>query len=414
MTAKSTLYRWRHLLWLLMGFNIQLAAEQIGNLYDVAVPIKNQSDRELNRAARSGLRTVFVRVTGSNAVLANPAVKNALSKARTFTRRYSYENRALNEPTVETKKPGLLPLIAPQPEAPKTEQLYAVIEFESQLINQLLRDAGLPRWSSNRPTVLLWLVVDDDQGRRFASLDTDPKIIESIETHARRRGLPVKLPALDLEDMIAVKPNQAWSLNPESIKAASERYSPDMVLMGRATQLTNGQWLGRWTFRNYQNNGAQLRLDFDNQSTSIDQYIGAAIDRLAQQLADHYAIQPVNDTGDVVLMSLSGVNNFLDYARAVSYLESVSAIRHANVIHVEGEEIILELLVDGRLDQLQEAFALDNRLQSNERTNTSYAVSLNYLWPAARQDENGLAESQEVVDDEGESSDQQENTIIEN
>ena len=73
----------------------------------------------------------------------------------------------------------------------------------------------------------------------------------------------------------------------------------------------------------------------------------------------------------------------VDYARAISYLENVAAIRHANVIDIQGSEIIVRLVADGLLPQLEQAFALDKRLQPmlSGAYQGEYSVVLDYRWP---------------------------------
>ena len=74
----------------------------------------------------------------------------------------------------------------------------------------------------------------------------------------------------------------------------------------------------------------------------------------------------------------------MQYARAIRYLESVSAIRHANVIKIEGDVIIIRLIADGSLSQLKQAIALDKKLLLVEKINDqpSRRVDLDFRWPS--------------------------------
>jgi hypothetical protein len=99
----------------------------------------------------------------------------------------------------------------------------------------------------------------------------------------------------------------------------------------------------------------------------------------------HYAIAPVDISEGGLLMRLTGVADFKDYARAITYLEGVAAIRHANVVQIEGNEIIVRLIADGLLPQLQQSLALDNRLLPAAGGDAAYAgkypIVLDYQWP---------------------------------
>lgn len=342
---------------LLLLVALPVAAEQLSGLYDVAVPVASQSSRDLTAASRDGLRTVFVRVSGDANVVQQKSVASAIRNAGDYTRLFRYERRADS--------------------SGDSEQLWVVIEFEQLLVDQVLREAGLPLWSSNRPSVLVWMVVEDADGRRFVGVERDPDTVEAVITNAKRRGLPVRLPGLDLEDMVALSPDDLWQLRSFRAQQAAERYLSDSVLFGKLTQLTNGEWLGRWRFDfNHQ------QFLFDGAASNIDDYVGEALDQVAEWMAAEYAISPVKLSDNGILMRIVGIKSFIDYARAISYLEGIAAIRHANVVTIAGDEILVHISADGLLSQLQQAIALDVKLTAVAVTDyqQNYPVDLNYRW----------------------------------
>lgn len=338
-------------------------AEELVSLYDVKYEVASQSASELNRASKEALKTIFVRVSGSVKVLENLTIKAAISNPRSFIKQFQYERLGS--------------------EANGDEKLFALMEFESQLVDGKLREAGLSLWSSNRPTILLWLTVEDTRGRRFATKDSDPDIVEAIISSARLRGLAVKLPLFDLEDTLAVTPDEAWSLTNWRLRAAAERYGADTVLLGRVSRLSNGQLFGKWIY-----SFDPQRLDFDTESDNPIDYLAAGLHPVAELLAQRYAVAPINIAENGVLLRLTGILNYVDYARAINYLESVSAIRHANVVDIEGNEIIIRLIADGLVSQLQNAFALDRKLLEPRRSSYggTYGISLDYVWSESAQD----------------------------
>ncbi len=332
-------------------------AEEIPDLYSVSVAVESQSAGELKRAGRDALAELFVRVSGKEAVLADDAIEAAIRRADSFTQQYSYQHR--------TTEDG-------------ERQLELVLEFEPKLVDDALRQAEQPLWPTNRPTILVWLGVEDRDGRRLVSAETDPDIIAAVNRHATRRGLAIRLPFMDLQDMVSLSPGDIWQQNTGRLREASERYDADTRLMGRLNHLSNGNWLGRWTFRF---NGR--RLAFSHEADNVDELVAAGFDRVAETLAQSYAIAPVEIAEGGILLRLTGVNNFVDYARAIEYLEGVAAIHHANVISLEGDELIVRLIADGQLPQLRQAFALDKRLQSQSADvyQGPYPVAMDYRWP---------------------------------
>jgi len=62
----------------------------VSNLYEASVPVTQRSDAALSEAARRALSQVFVKVSGSDAVLSYPEVSTALGKARSYVQQYAY------------------------------------------------------------------------------------------------------------------------------------------------------------------------------------------------------------------------------------------------------------------------------------------------------------------------------------
>ncbi len=341
---------------LLLGLSAATQAEQLDGLYDVTVAVNSQSQRDLNKAGKVALLEVFTRVTGSDEWVNTPALDDASRNAKRYLKKYSYSR---------------------QDDEEGAEQLLVTLEFEEGLVNQVLRNAGLPIWSANRPSVLLlWVVLDKGQ-RSIVSAASQPELVAALQRHATRRGVVIKLPLMDLEDNIAVSANDLWNMDIQRAHIAAQRYGADSLLVGRASHLTNGKWLGNWQYRLNEND-----IAIDSSGDDVDSYIAAAIDAVARQQASAYAIAPVRIAEQGVLMRLENIKDFRDYARVISYLEALAAIQHANVVAIEGDEIIVQLTAEGQLSQLRQALALDNVLiEQLMPAQSAYDLSLNYRWP---------------------------------
>lgn len=341
-----------------IGLSGPIAARVMPDLYRVTVNIDSQSPSELKRASREALAELFVRISGQQAVLNQDAIVAAIRDAGRYTKQFSYQRQASAE---------------------GEPQLQVALEFESSLVEDTLRRAGLPLWSSNRPSVLVWLAVEDAQGRRFVGAEQDPGLIDALRDNARRRGLALQLPLLDLQDLVALSADDIWRQNSARIDDASERYKPDTILVGRVTQLNNGRWLGRWSYHL-----GGRRVPFDGETNSGESFIASGLDQVAETLAAEYAIIPVQVAEGGLIMRLTDVRNFVDYARAIQYLEGIVAVHHANVVSLERDELILRLIADGEIAQLKQVFALDRQLQAVTEPGYTgpYPIALNYRWPS--------------------------------
>src|SRR5690606_27022870 len=113
----------------------------------------------------------------------------------------------------------------------------------------LLDAANIPIWDRNRPSILVWLTVQDSSGQRtLLGSDSEHQIIDIIEQFSRERGVPFLFPILDLTDRRNLTPNQAWDLNSEALREASARYGADSVLGGRLLITPNEDLVGLWQF----------------------------------------------------------------------------------------------------------------------------------------------------------------------
>ena len=328
--------------------------EPVNDLYTTVVEIEAQSDAQLRKAAREGLATVFIRVSGNRSVLNHAEIRQALRNARTYLNQFSYQT---------DEKEGV-------------SHLSVVLEFEEALLTKVLRRAGLPIWSADRPTVLVWLALDDGDSKQLANPEAFQELIDQMRSQAKRRGLALKLPLMDLEDNLALGAEQLWQLNSPAIVQASQRYQPDSILIGKLSRLTSGRWLGQWQYR-----FADRKIAFDGAADDLNQFVADGFDQVAELQADVYAIVPVKTSSEGVIIELTNIDSFTDYARAITYLESLAAVEHANLMSLQGEQLVLRLVAEGQLEQLEKAIALGKKLrQQTVSNNSDYPVALSYQW----------------------------------
>ena len=108
------------------------------------------------------------------------------------------------------------------------------IHFVPAAILKLVDEARLPVWSSNRPQVMAWLVVES--GGEGEIVDGNHPLAETIIARARQRGLVVKLPIMDLEDRMQVQPSVIRGRLFATLERASRRYEADVIVVGQMQQ----------------------------------------------------------------------------------------------------------------------------------------------------------------------------------
>lgn len=325
-------------------------AEQVRDLYQAQVPVTDRSQQELDRAAREALAEVLVKLSGSTQVLQLPPLQAALAKARSRAQQYSY----VRDPVT----PGAL---------------AAQFEFDARSTSQLLGEAGAPLWTANRPTVLVWLVVDGPDGRQFVNTDSAPELSAALVREFDRRGVPIRLPLYDLTDTAAISTDQAWRLSGPALEHASSRYRLGEILAGRVTADDAGQWRGDWLHAS-----SDERDEREFSVDSPEAFAAAGVDIVAQDLAARYAVAAGAGAAGGVLMVVSGVNSYADYAGVVAWLEDLELVQHANVEQIEGDRVSLRLLAQADATQLATLISLNDQLVAIPTTDPT--LQLSYQW----------------------------------
>ena len=316
--------------------------EQLVDLYQTETLVTSQSSRERARAATDGLAEVVLRISGTLAALQAPAVIDGMRRAQSYVYEFQYAS------TDQT-------LTVDDREVPASR---LILRFSRQGVERLLRRANLPMWPANRPSLLVWLVVDDlDRGRHLVGPADDPAAIAALNAAAGRRGLPLLAPLLDLEDRVALAGDAAWVLAEDKIRLASGRYQSDAILVGRYSSTSRGEWRATWLLLHK----GQSRV-FDSVGFELDTVIAAGVNQVADHLAGIYAIVPGQHDPDAVVMQLTGVADFTHYVRVLDYLEKLAVVRQAHLAAVRGDTLLLHLYTDGDLALLLNALALDRRL----------------------------------------------------
>lgn len=332
---------------LLLLFGVAARAEVVNTLYDARVEVEQRGDQALKRAAAQGLADVLVRVSGRTDVARAQGVQPALRNAQGLVRQYRYE--------AETDE--------------GVERLFLELNFSESEVNRLLSQAGLPVWDKNRPRTLIWLVIDDVNGRRFVNESDNPDVVEALRKAASHRGVPVVFPVLDIDDKLQLTTGQIWGMDLQAVRAASERYRAPHILTGRLTRLSSG-WITNLVHLSNRDENV-----LDSQSATLAAALEPGINQIADELAQKFAVVRSEQRELSANIVVSGVDDFRDYARIVTYLESVAVIEHANPVWVSGSQMVVLLHLQGDMDKARQFFLLDKKILEDDNPGIAFAES---------------------------------------
>lgn len=322
----------------------------VPDLYSAQVPVEDRSAAALAEGAKDALAQVFVKVSGSAGLLSNPVVNKALESARSRVQAYVYASGG---------ESGELPQVR--------------YEFDAAYVTDIVRRSGAPLWTANRPAVLVWVVLQEDNRQRFLGQDEDADLLRVLREEFSRRGLNLQLPLLDLKDTSALSAADAWSRVRSKLQAASERYSVNDIAVARARSKAQGEYSVDWA---YLYNDERVTAASRSGKPALVMSRGA--DLVADSMASRYAVQPSSGEMQVVRMQVSGVFEYGHYAGIMRWLRSLEPISYANLERMRGDTLTLVLGTRADPGSLRSIIELNEKLVL-EQSGDAY-LPLNYRW----------------------------------
>lgn len=331
-----------------------LPAFEVQGLYEAEVPVQGQDAGPRLAAIRAALREVLVKVSGQR-----ERIEPALPKeAERYVQQYRYRGPATD------------------PSGPAADQDRLWVQFDPIGVDTLLRQAGLPVWGRQRPVTLAWLVVDQGAGQRQLVGSEGPSAIpELLLAAANRRGVPLFLPLLDIEDRNAISVGDLWGRFEDTVRAASARYGTDAVLIGRLSGGQAPSWRADWMLLD-----AAGATTWDGAAGGLEQVLDAGLDGVADRLAERFATPTAADAKGKVAVAVEDIGGFEDYGRVLRYFESMAAVTAVEVVRVEGSRVVFRLSLRGTQEAVVRAISLERALAPVTDAAAAQGPGLVYRW----------------------------------
>ena len=309
------------------------AAVEMDALYSVRVPLDPEDPDARNSAYQTALTEVLVRVTGTTGIVESEQIAELFPNPAGYVLQY---------------RPG--------------PDNTLMVSLDGPAIENVLRGAGASIWGSERPLTLIWIAVDWGQGEReivaaddpeqmsgdARSIDRNRLLRERVTEVARRRGIPVLFPLLDIEDLENVSFSDIWGGFDELLLLASERYEAETVLVGRIR--TESLNMNRWTW--------YLGDDRINWTGSTEEVINL----LADSLAVRFKVDSRSPL-EAIRLTISGVDSVKAFGRVQRYMENLRGMNEIRIDTVSGDRISYEVRIQGGMERLQRALEVSTMLE---------------------------------------------------
>lgn len=356
-TSWGASVRLRLVIWLMLSLVAQTAhLEERINLYSIRLPISDYSETSREAAFRDGLEALMIRVTGKRYLDISEHTSLKPQAILGFVQQYRYH---ADEADTQPKEIELL--------------------YDKASVNKLLQKAQLPIWNEERPSLLMWLVVQQGGERRLVTDSELTPWLETLRTQANLRGLPIILPLGDISDAQNVDVSDLWGGFHQKVINASTRYQADMVLVGKLRD-EGGVWASDWSlFSDYP------RLDWQLTSRTQGSLMQELVDALLEPVGQRY-VMPTNKSGRAeVLLEVSGVVTLPQVNYLMNQLNALSPVTQASLYKARPDSIQFRLVVDGNKTTLLRAIEKLSKIESASHVQTiDSEVDLHYRWVASK------------------------------
>ncbi|MEX0951723.1 MAG: DUF2066 domain-containing protein [Gammaproteobacteria bacterium] len=325
-----------------------LIAMPVSGLYEAEVRVADQSDANRGQALRSALTEVLVKLTGDSAATSQPALAELVKQPDRYLLQYRYREREM-------------PVAAgAATDVETTTTLWLQASFDANALDAALRYANVAAWGRERPSTLVWLAEADSAAQAVAGMEQSTDLLAPVLEQAKRRGLPLLLPLMDLQDAASLPARAIVAGDADKIAEASARYPADVVLAisVRAGETATAKWLAQFS----DGSSASWNSRGDSRAAALT----AGMDELAERLATRYAPRGQSAGGvEQITLLVEAVNSLQDYARTQTYLAGLSGVSRVEVSRVRNDRVTFLVEARSGREALRSAIRLGRMLDEH-------------------------------------------------
>lgn len=337
MNSGCTMLRLAFLLLCLLGLPVKAMTNV--DLYKVQVVLPSGKNAE-ELARRQALEQVLIKVSGQTNVSKNEVVQKALAKSNQYISQFGYG---------EWQGKRTL-----------------VLGFNNQLIHNLLTQAQLTLWGSQRPVLLVWLAEEENYDRSIIWEQSGSTLTKQVRLSADQRGLPVSIPVGDFDDITAITVPDLWGGFVKPIAEASTRYPSDSVLVAKVVRLAGGDIKLQWQLFNDQPESmlTSQRLPIEGRAQGKE---SDAISKMMNALSDHfakqYAVRLGGQSDKGVTVTVLDVNSPEDFFHLEGVIKKLSSVANVQVNQLKGNEVTFSVSLLTNATEFHRELLLDSRIQ---------------------------------------------------
>jgi len=378
---------------LVILFSSYAQATRINDIYSASIPVVNQLSEGRSSAFDQALFTVAIKSSGQLDQLSDIALLRTLLPAEPFVQSFSYrENPAYNLYLDEIQAEKISKELSEMEGAQRVSssdvdhsptEILAFEEsladkgvvkdssvdaplpflldvtFAPSLVEKKMKQLNIPLWGAVRPSVLLWLVIENEGDRSIVGTSDENPLISQFEHSSYVRGVPLFLPVADLEDVNNINVDELWGLFPATTELSSKRYNADAIVIARMKEGVDANWAGNWLV---QLKGSQYYGSSKAESSAA--VVTALVSHVADTLSKKYAIgQRIGQASDLLDIEVNEINSFDDYVGIINYLQSLPPVSQVEMTKVNTNKLYFHVTLHENSQQFYEHIELGSFLE---------------------------------------------------
>ncbi|EGN75061.1 uncharacterized conserved protein (DUF2066) [Idiomarina sp. A28L] len=341
------------------GFTSSASPAQANNtfadLLRAETAVANQTRAERQRELPNLFRQVLVRASGTTQVLENSIIRNEISSFNDYLLQFGYQGSG--------------------------DTMLLQASFDERRIRELLQRAGFPVWTGDRPQLLLWVAESSaDRGVRLVGRAEERPFLDGLYSEARRRGIRMLMPLMDLEDQMAIGARDVWGRFQREVMSASARYPVAGVVSARMYTAASGGIESVDTSAENEpeptlvdplDTGLVLETTIIIGDMEFIEYVTAADEEalarnFVNQITDRVAalfIGQTDDGTDVIAVRFSGFNDIGQLLAAEQMLQQQGQVYRVHLASYQRGVAEFSVQVNGGAAWLAQALEFERRVQ---------------------------------------------------
>lgn len=229
-------------------------------LYKAETIVTGTGESERMRGFRIGVDDVLVKLTGDAGVAATKPAIDIAKKAADLIADFTYEDRLKGIPIHDEQ-------------GTRDRPHFLRMRFDPAKFDAALQEAGLTKWSGERPTLTVWIGISEPRGKYVLAREGNGYgQREVLKDASKKRAVPIALPP---ENQTAVDYDAVAKGDVAVLRQASKDLGGNAILYGLLDFDGEAHWNTRWTVA-----GDRIDASWKMDGVTFDAALKGAIDQV--------------------------------------------------------------------------------------------------------------------------------------